>query len=111
LKGKGFIVFHDAYHYFENRFGLRARGAIALQPEAAPGARTLTQLRQLISDGKVACVFAEPQFDTALIATVLEGTTAKSAVLDPEGAGLDPGPSLYATVMRNIATSFTDCLS
>jgi zinc transport system substrate-binding protein len=110
LKGKGFIVFHDAYHYFENRFGLPATGAILIHPESPPGAKAITEIKQRIAGGKVVCVFAEPQFDTALIATVIEGTGVKSATLDPEGANLAPGPKLYETVMRNIANNLKDCL-
>jgi zinc transport system substrate-binding protein len=111
LKGKGFIVFHDAYHYFESRFGLQATGAISIHPESPPGAKAIIDIKQRITDGKVICVFAEPQFDTALIATVIEGANVKSATLDPEGANLDPGPALYETVMRNIAKNLKDCLS
>jgi zinc transport system substrate-binding protein len=111
LKGKGFIVFHDAYHYFEKRFGLSATGAISLHPESPPGAKGIAAIRQRVADGRVQCVFAEPQFDNAMVATVLEGTTVKSATLDPEGATLDPGPALYETVMRNLANNLKDCLS
>ena len=110
-KGKGFIVFHDAYHYFENRFGLRASGAITIHPESTPGARDIANIRQRISDGKVTCVFAEPQFDNALIAALIEGTTVKSATLDPEGAPLEPGPDLYPTLLRAIARNLSNCLS
>jgi zinc transport system substrate-binding protein len=111
LKGKGFIVFHDAYHYFENRFGLPATGAISIHPETTPGAKAIIDIKQRIANNNVMCVFAEPQFDSALIATVIEGTSVKSATLDPEGASLAPGPALYETVMRNIAKSLQDCLS
>jgi zinc transport system substrate-binding protein len=111
VKGKGFIVFHDAYHYFENRFGLQATGAISIHPESTPGARGIADIKQRLADGKVVCVFAEPQFDNALITAILEGTTIKSAILDPEGADIEPGPALLETVLRNIAHSLKRCLS
>jgi zinc transport system substrate-binding protein len=110
-KGKGFIVFHDAYHYFENRFGLRASGAITIHPESTPGAKGIAEIKQRISDGKVTCVFAEPQFDNALITALVEGTTVKAATLDPEGSPLEPGPDLYPTLLRNIARNLSSCLS
>jgi zinc transport system substrate-binding protein len=110
VQNKGFIVFHDAYHYFEKRFGLQATGAISIHPESTPGAASIAAIKKRISDGKVTCVFAEPQFDDALITTILEGTTVKSATLDPEGANLEPGPALYETVLRNIAKNLSDCL-
>jgi zinc transport system substrate-binding protein len=110
IKGRGFIVFHDAYHYFENRFGLQASGAISINPENPPGAESITALRQRIDDGKVRCVFTEPQFDNKLVAVILEGSNAKSATLDPEGAALEPGPALYESVMRDITRSLVQCL-
>jgi zinc transport system substrate-binding protein len=110
-KGKDFIVFHDAYHYFENRFGVRASGAISINPENPPGAAAISALRQRIANGKVQCVFSEPQFDNKLVNVLIEGSTIKSAILDPEGATLDPGPDLYAKVLRSIAASLTGCLT
>jgi zinc transport system substrate-binding protein len=109
-KGKGFIVFHDAYHYFENRFGVKASGAISINPENPPGAQGIAALQKRIADGKVRCVFAEPQFDNKLVNLIIEGSNVKSAILDPEGANIEPGPALYETVLRNMATSLQHCL-
>lgn len=110
VKGKGFIVFHDAYHYFENRFGVKASGAISINPENSPGAQGIAALQERIADGKVRCVFAEPQFDNKLVNLIIEGSNVKSAILDPEGANIDPGPALYGTVLRNMAKSLQQCL-
>jgi zinc transport system substrate-binding protein len=110
-KGKPFIVFHDAYHYFEKSFGIEAAGAISINPENPPGAKAITDIRQRIADGKVQCVFAEPQFDKKLVDVILEGSSVKSGTLDPEGATLDPSPDLYAQVMRGIAENLALCLT
>jgi zinc transport system substrate-binding protein len=111
LKGKGFIVFHDAYHYFENRFGLAATGAISINPENPPGAAGIAELQKRISDGQAICIFSEPQFDTKLVDVLAEGTAAKSAVLDPLGARLEAGRTLYRSLMLGLATSLKDCLA
>lgn len=105
-----FIVFHDAYHYFENRFGLQAAGAITISPEVAPGAERISELRQRVNELDAACVFAEPQFEPRIVNVVIEGTDAKAGVLDPEGAEIADGPDLYFELLRNMATSFTTCL-
>jgi zinc transport system substrate-binding protein len=110
-KGQGFIVFHDAYHYFENRFKIKASGAISINPENPPGAGGIATLRQRIVDGKIKCVFSEPQFDNKLVNILIEGTKVKYAVLDPEGATLDPGPALYESVLRNISVNLSSCLT
>ena len=109
-KGKGFIVFHDAYHYFEKRFGVSASGAISIHPENPPGAKGIAEIRQRIADGKVACVFAEPQFDNKLVNVILEGSSVKAATLDPIGATLEPGPALYETLLRDLSQSLVQCL-
>ena len=111
VKGKGFIVFHDAYQYFENRFGVTASGSITVSPEVMPGAERITEIRARVQDLGAACVFAEPQFEPKLVSTVIEGTAARAGTIDPLGAELDAGPDLYFQVIRNMATSLSTCLT
>ncbi len=111
VKGKGFIVFHDAYQYFENRFGITASGSITVSPEVLPGAERITEIRARLAGLGETCVFAEPQFEPKLVSTVIEGTQAKSGVIDPLGAELENGPDLYFQIIRNMATSIKTCLS
>lgn len=108
---KPFIVFHDAYQYFEKRYGVRVAGSVTVSPETMPGAERLSDIHSKIEELGAACVFAEPQFEPKLIGVVTEGTEAKSGVLDPEGGALDAGPDLYGQLMRNLATSMSTCLS
>ncbi|KGF67695.1 zinc transporter [Hoeflea sp. BAL378] len=111
VKGKGFIVFHDAYQYFENRFGIAASGSITVSPEVLPGAERITEIRARVQELGAACVFAEPQFEPKLVSTVIEGTDARAGTIDPLGAGLDAGPELYFQVIRSMATSISTCLT
>ena len=111
LGDQGFVVFHDAYHYFENRFDLEAAGSITVSPEVMPGAERIGELRETVRNAQATCVFSEPQFEPQLVATVIEGTDAQSGVLDPLGAELENGPNLYFELINNMATSFKDCLS
>lgn len=108
---KPFIVFHDAYQYFEKHYGVRVTGSVTVSPETMPGAERLSTIRAKIEELGAACVFAEPQFEPKLIGIVTEGTQAKSGVLDPEGGTLEAGPALYSQLMRNLATSMSTCLS
>jgi len=110
VANKPFIVFHDAYQYFENRFGLTVAGSITVTPEVAPGAQRLSELRAKVSELGATCVFAEPQFEPAVVQTIIEGTSAKAGTLDPEGAGLTEGAELYPTLLRGLASSLVDCL-
>ena len=111
VKDHPYIVFHDAYQYFEVRYGTNGVGAISVSPERAPGAKRLAALRDEIVDRGAVCVFSEPQFEPALVATIAEGTAAKTGELDPLGADLSPGPGAYFALMRNLAKGFHDCLT
>lgn len=111
LRDKPYIVLHDAYRYFEERYGLRPVGSITVGPERLPGARRLSAIRARINDAQAICVFAEPQFEPKLVLTLIEGTKAKRGTLDPLGAELTPGPDLYFALMRNLAAGLSDCLA
>ncbi len=111
VRGRGFVVFHDAYQYFENRFDIQAAGSITVSPEAIPGAQRLTDIRAKVAELGATCIFAEPQFEPRLISVVAEGTQARTGVLDPLGADLEDGPELYFELIRNLTTSLTTCLA
>jgi zinc transport system substrate-binding protein len=111
LRDKPFVVFHDAYQYFDDRFDLDAVGSITVSPDVQPSAKRLTELRQKLRSLQAVCVFAEPLFQSGLVAAVTEGTDARAGTLDPEGMSLPPGPQLYFTLMRNLAGSLKACLA
>jgi len=111
IKDRPFVVFHDAYQYFEKRFGLNVAGSVTLSPEIAPGADRINEIRAKLKTLDAACVFAEPVFDPRIVTVLTEGTTAKQGVLDPEGANLDEGPGLYRHLIENLASSLKACLT
>ena len=110
VKGRGYVVFHDAYQYFENRFGVSAVGSITVSPEVLPGAERVAELREKVRNLDATCVFSEPQFEPKLVMTITENTNAGTGVLDPLGASIADGPELYFTLIRNMAKSLKDCL-
>lgn len=109
VAGKPYIVFHDAYQYFEARYGLSPAGAITFSPERAPGAKTLSEIRERIKTSGAVCVFREPQFEPDLVKTVIGGTFARVGVLDPIGADIPPGANAYPILLDRLATSIRDC--
>ena len=110
VRGKPFIVFHDAYQYFEERFGLTAAGAIAVAPERLPGAQRIAEIRARLRETSAVCVFREPQFSSSLVDVVVEGTNTRTGVLDPLGATIEDGPELYFSLLRAMAASFRKCV-
>ena len=111
VKARPAIVFHDAYQYFEKRFGLNVVGSITVSPEVLPGAQRLSAIRDKVKELGAVCVFSEPQFEPKLVSVVTEGTDARTGVLDPLGAEIADGPDLYATLIRDLGRSFATCLS
>lgn len=111
VRSRPFAVFHDAYQYFEKRYGLTTVGAITVGPDVQPSALRLATLRRQIMALGATCVFSEPMLDQRIVATVTDGTGARSAVLDPEGLEIAPGRDAYLTLMRRLAAGIRSCLS
>ena len=103
------IVFHDAYQYFEKRFDVNVLGAFTVNTDVLPGAEQLSEIREIIEHDKVSCVFSEPQFNPDIINAVAKDMNIKTGVLDPLGATLSPGKTLYFDLIRNMSKSFKGC--
>jgi len=110
VRGRNFIVFHDAYQYFETAFDFPASGAISLSDASDPSPARIAEIQARVVEQGVTCVLSEPQFDPGIVATVMDGSDARTGVLDPLGSDLEPGPDLYNNVLRNLATTLAGCL-
>ncbi len=111
VRGRPFIVFHDAYHAFEQHFDMEAAGAVQLSPERQPGAARVAAIHARIEASGAICVFTEPQLEPRLVATLVEGTRARTGTLDPLGVTLQPGPLAYHLLLLDLARGMRDCLS
>lgn len=111
VKGKNFIVFHDAYQYFEKHYGLSAGGSITLEPNELPSPKRIAQLREKLQKSNAVCVFREPFFSDKLIGTITSGLNVKTSTLDPEATGIEAGGDLYFKMMEEIAKSIKTCLN
>jgi zinc transport system substrate-binding protein len=110
MRGRPYILFHDAYQYFEAHFGLTPLGAVTVASERPPGVRRIEELRARIKSSGAICVLSTPQFTPRLVTALTEGTRARTAAIDDLGAGIPMGPSLYETLLTRIADSFGSCL-
>ena len=108
-KSTASIVFHDAYQYFEERFNVNVLGAFTVNTDVMPGAEQLKEIREIIEHDNVSCVFSEPQFNPDIINAVAKDMNIKTGVLDPLGATLNPGKSLYFDLIKNMSSSFKGC--
>ena len=110
IKDKPYIVFHDAYQYFERAFELNAIGSIALENDVASSPKQISFIKDKILKSQATCVFQEPQFDSKLVNTVVEGTKARIGILDPIGVNILEKENFYLQLLRNMSKSLKKCL-
>jgi len=111
VKGEPFLVFHDAYQYFENRFGIFAMGSIALSDASKPSAKRLQQLKHHFEEEGIHCVLSEPQYPSELIDSVFGGFEPHIGVVDPIGVDLELGFGLYLQLLENVALGIAQCVN
>ena len=108
-KDISYIVFHDAYQYFETRFGVKSAGALTLNPDVLPGAKQIADIQDLINDKGIKCIFSEPQYNPKIIETLGNDMNISTGVMDPLGAYMVPGPTMYVELINEIANSIKEC--
>ena len=111
LPAAGYLLPHDAYGYFEDRYGLKAAGHLSGIDARDPGPAALAALREEAGGGEIACVFWDAEIGADWAEVVTDGSAAKVLQLDATGALLEPGPALYADLMRGLAAAYAECLA
>ena len=110
IKDKPYVVFHDAYQYFEKTFDLNAVGSVALEGDIASSPKQISFIKNKIKKLNASCVFQEPQFDSKLVKIVVEGTNAQIGTLDPLGVNISGKENFYIQLLKNMAKSLKECL-
>lgn len=104
-----YLVAHDSYQYFEQRFGFVSLAAIAASDAAIPGPRRLHSLRKLAQEHQPLCIFSEPAANQKRLAALFEGVEAQVVQLDPVGVSFAPGPELYLELLQHLVDSMSTC--
>ena len=110
VHGQSFLVYHDAFQYFEERFDITATGSIILGDAVSPSPKRLHKLKQLFEAKAISCVLSEPQFESDLVDNVFSAHTFRIGVIDPVGANLGLSPSFYTELLENIALEIAQCV-
>ncbi|MGE0769152.1 MAG: zinc ABC transporter substrate-binding protein [Hyphomicrobiaceae bacterium] len=110
VAGRPFLVFHDAYQYFEHRYKLSGAGSVTVNAEVPPSARRISEIRARVARAGIVCIFAEPQFEPRVITAIAEGLGVRQATLDPLGASIAAGPGHYSALMLGLARDLKGCL-
>ena len=106
-----FLVLHVAHIYFERRFGMRAHGAITIEPDVMPTAAKIKKLRHDLESHPMDCIFSEPFLGQKALGLINEGIDIPIGHLDPLGSQLPAGASLYADLLKSYAAAFKACLA
>ena len=88
---------------------LKSAGALTLNPDVLPGAKQIADIQDLINDKGIKCIFSEPQYNPKIIETLGNDMNISTGVMDPLGAYIDAGPSMYSDLINGIANSIKDC--
>jgi len=111
VRSQPYLVFHDAYAYFEAAFDLNPIGSIRVSVDRAPGARRLAQIEQRIKESGARCLFTEPQFDPLLARRLASRQGIRLGTLDPLGNIEDPAEEGWFVLMENLARNLEACLN
>jgi zinc transport system substrate-binding protein len=111
VAAQSYIVFHDAYQYFERRYGLSPVGSVSVAADRPAGVRRVVEIRNRIAGSEVKCVFTPPQFSPKLISVLTEKSNTRHAALDELGTDITAGPGLYEALLVHLADSFESCLA
>jgi len=90
VEKKPFIVFHDAYLYYFDRYNLMESRKAAIEPFPGkePTAAYFQELVELIEEEGIEIVFTEPQFNPQTVQNLQEEVGVKSFEIDPIGLNL-----------------------
>lgn len=106
-----FLVFHDAYQYLEKKYHLSALGAITVNAEKSPGAKTIAHIKKLIKTKHAKCIFSEPQFPKVVVKNIAKASNINTGILDAEWEGSTRNPEeSYFSLMLNLKDNLISCL-
>ncbi|WP_158965817.1 zinc ABC transporter substrate-binding protein [Chachezhania sediminis] len=111
VRDRAFVTGHDAFQYFEHRFGLNWVGSVAGGDATAPGPRRIAELRDVLAERDVVCAFSDPQVSDKLLRAVIEGTDIRLGTMDPIGRTLPEGPAHYAALITGLADALKGCVA
>ena len=111
VQDKSFFVFHEAFNYFEQAYGLKHAGVFAISHELQPGAKHVNQMRTRLQQAGPSCVFSEPPMQPRLAHTLADGLPVTLAELDALGSDLPVSAQAYEQLLKNLATQFSACLA
>lgn len=111
VQKRGFVTYHDAYQYFETRFGLTYAGSVTPSDASAASPARLAQLREEIAEKGITCALRDVQNNDKLLRVAGENLNLHIDALDPLGQDISDGSEFYPQLLLNMAHTFHSCLT
>ncbi|SEO66040.1 zinc ABC transporter substrate-binding protein ZnuA [Pseudomonas sp. NFACC39-1] len=110
VAGKPYFVFHEAFDYFEDHYGLKHAGVFAVAAEVQPGAQHVAAMRNRLQTVGKTCVFSEPPLRPRLAETLVAGLPVKLAELDALGGYTPATAQGYEQLLEKLGNDLAGCL-
>ncbi|VVP13520.1 zinc ABC transporter substrate-binding protein [Pseudomonas silesiensis] len=110
IEGKPYFVFHEAFDYFEDAYGLKHAGVFSVAAEVQPGAQHVAAMRTRLQEVGKTCVFSEPPLRPRLAETLVAGLPVKLAELDALGGYTPATAQGYEQVLEKLGNDLAGCL-
>lgn len=106
-----YAVYHDAFQYFEQEFGLSHELVIANSDEVQPGVRKLMTLREAFASQSLSCLMEDVTSQEATINTALGRVPLPRIKADTTGQNLTVSATAYIALINNLGLAFMQCFS
>lgn len=110
IAGKPYFVFHEAFDYFEDAYGLKHTGVFSVAAEVQPGAQHVAAMRARLQQVGKTCVFSEPPLRPRLAETLVAGLPVTLAELDALGGYTPATAQGYEQVLEKLGNDLAGCL-
>lgn len=106
-----FLVFHDAFQYFEKQFNLTAGEVLLRDPEILPSMRELLTIRHRVQRLPANCVLMDRRANKELVSTIFANDAPSLEIVDLFGFQVKDSAKAYLDIASGVADSFHACLT
>jgi zinc transport system substrate-binding protein len=108
---KNFLVFHDAYYYFEDYFKVFASGSVVIDPALPQTPKKVSEVIKNLENNNIKCIFKEPNSSVSMINNLIKSKKIKVIELDAEGVSINSGKDLYFEILNQTSKSLLQCFA
>lgn len=104
-----YLVYHDAYQYFEHDSKLQPDIYISTDDEQSPGIRHLAEVYEVIKNKPVSCLLYNTPTLPKVAQNIIRNKNIKPLHLDPLGIEIEAGKDQYLLLIRAMIRAYQQC--